>query len=123
MEKTWKIIWLDDMRNPFVTVKDNLSWVEYITGINPSKIESIVWVTNYEDFVKEIMDNLHLPDIICFDHDLGEGESGYDALKWLVDYCLRGNIPLPRCYSQSSNPVGRKSILELAENFTKFQGL
>ena len=57
-----KLLWLDDFRNP----------VDYVVGDY-----DISWVKKYEQFCTFINEN-GLPDIICFDHDLGEEKSGYD---------------------------------------------
>ena len=43
---------------------------------------------------------------VCFDHDLGEGESGYDVLVWGLE---KGLIP-DRVQLVTSNPVGRKNM-------------
>ena len=63
-----KLLWLDDLRNP----------VDYVVGDY-----DISWVKNYEQFCTFINEN-GLPDIICFDHDLGEEKSGYDCAKFVV---------------------------------------
>jgi len=43
---------------------------------------------------------------VCFDHDLGEQESGYDVLMWGLE---REYIP-SRVQLVTSNPVGRKNM-------------
>lgn len=43
---------------------------------------------------------------VCFDHDLGGLESGYDLLKWGLD---RGLVP-SRVQLVTDNPVGRKNM-------------
>lgn len=67
-------------------------------------------VRNYDQFVAYIQ--LHgVPDIISFDHDLGQEESvektGYDCAKWLVE---RGLLPSKGYYVHSMNPVGKDNI-------------
>lgn len=74
----------------------------------------------YEEFVKFILDN-GLPDFISYDHDLGEGKTGYDCAKWLVEYCLENNLSLPEYAVHSQNPVGKENILTLLSNFEKFR--
>ena len=75
-------------------------------------------VYDYEGFTEYILQK-GLPDFISFDHDLGEGKSGYDCAKFLIDYCLENSLPLPRYAVHSQNPVGRKNIEMLFENFLK----
>lgn len=43
---------------------------------------------------------------VCFDHDLGGTESGYDVLNWGLE---RGLIP-GRVQLVTANPVGRKNM-------------
>lgn len=52
---------------------------------------------------------------IDLDHDLGEGKTGYDIAKWIVE----NEIPQPlirwRCHS--SNPVGQQNIRQLLTHY------
>lgn len=102
-------------------------------------------VRNYNNFVKTISDK-GLPNIITFDHDLGEeaykecrwtfdqrnleggafnyknlkGEkTGFDCAKWLVDYCLDKKLNLPEYYIHSLNPIGSDNIKSLLESYRK----
>ena len=106
-----KLIWLDDIRNPFQT--------DWIQRYAPSFTnEEIIWLKDYNQFISYIKLN-GLPDMICFDHDLGEGKSGYDAAKFVVDYCLDNEVELPKYNIQSSNPVGKENINGLFISFLK----
>lgn len=133
-----RLLWLDDIRDP----KDNM-WLNWLAKheVNPSYYE-ITWVKNYDDFVKYIKFN-GMPDVICFDHDLGEDVarervssgmskrqarikkretiSGYECAKWLVDLCIDKDIDLPMWRIQSANPVGAKNINSLLVNYAKFR--
>lgn len=125
-----KIIWLDDKRNPF-----EFEWIEkYVSNFNSDNM-NVIWVKNYDDFVNWISEN-GLPDMVCFDHDLGddvaskrqarkekkETKSGYDCAKWLVEYCLDNEKTLPIWVIQSQNPVGKDNINGLLQNFLKWKG-
>ena len=96
-----KLLWLDDFRNP----------VEYIIGDY-----DIIWVKNYEDFCKYINEK-GIPEIICFDHDLGEEKSGYDCAKFVVNYCQKHKLDIPTYDIQSSNTVGKDNIRSLMNNW------
>lgn len=105
-----KILWLDDYRNPN-------DWIDYIKLVYPRMVKEpnvIIWVKSYYEFV-EYITNYGLPDAIGFDHDLAdEGpneKTGYDAAKFLVEYCLENNVDLPEFDSQSTNPAGRENII------------
>ena len=73
-------------------------------------------VYSYEEFVAYLQQK-GLPVFISFDHDLGEGLSGYDCAKYLVDYCLDHQLPLPAFAVHSQNPVGKENIERLLRNF------
>ena len=111
-----KILWLDDLRNPFLDIE----------GRVPKETGEIHWVLNYEQFVQWIQ-KFGLPDIISFDHDLGDKErffipeiqemTGKDCANWLVEYCMDNNLELPKYYVHSANPVGADNIIGLLQNF------
>ena len=109
-----RVLWLDDIRDPF---DPNMDWVKKITRLDTSI--QITWAKNVDEFKKCV--EQEMPNIICFDHDLGEGESGMDAAKWLVNYCMDNDIEIPIVYSQSSNPVGRENILSYIQQARKIQ--
>ena len=123
--KDVKLLWLDDYRNPF---DKEVDWMVF----SPIGRDcEVVWVKSYYEFVKWIENN-GLPDAICFDHDLGklkeielrnlgyskaearkakaEEKTGYDAAKWLVNYCMEKDCDIPKFNIQSSNPVGKENI-------------
>ena len=114
-----KILWLDDYRNPY-------EWIPYIKMVYPRMVKEpnvVIWVKSYNEFV-EYITNHGLPDAIGFDHDLAdEGpneKTGYDAAKFLVEYCLENNADLPEFESQSTNPAGRENIINLLNNFKRY---
>lgn len=110
------LLWLDDIRDPV-----NDRWILWVDK-NVGELKSVrtVWLKNAELF-KHWITNNGLPDIICFDHDLGEGLSGYDCAKWLVEYCIDNDCNLPQFAVQSANPVGKKNIETLLNNFIKYK--
>jgi hypothetical protein len=84
-----------------------------------------------------------VPEEVSFDHDLSrehtkyyfdngghdnppdplnvefKEKTGYDAAKWLCDYCWTNGIPLPKWNVHSANPVGSDNIKFLLNNFEK----
>jgi hypothetical protein len=42
-----------------------------------------------------------------------EEKTGYDAAKWMCDYCWTNGLPLPEFNCHSANPVGRENILAI----------
>jgi len=89
----------------------------YLDDIRPIP-EGFDGVRSFEEFVSYITEN-GLPDYISFDHDLGEGKSGYDCAKWLVEYCLDHELDMPEFNVHSQNPVGRENIEGLLGGFEK----
>ena len=114
----------------------------YLDDIRTPKTEGWDIVRSYEDFVSWIETN-GLPDEISFDHDLSREhikyyfdngghanppnpqetefreKTGYDAAKWLCEYCWSNGIPIPKWNVHSANPVGSKNITFILQNFEK----
>jgi hypothetical protein len=130
-----KILWLDDLRNPYIDLEGKVPKIEGCI---------IEWVLNYEQFVQWI-EKFGLPDIISFDHDLADEhytpeqywsdyekskeyqesqnyqeKTGMDCAKWLIDYCIDRKLDLPEFYVHSANPVGADNILGILNNYKKF---
>lgn len=107
-----KVLWLDDVRDPVL---------HYPLS---SETHTIAWVLSYEQFVQWIEKN-GLPNVISFDHDLGDYDestdhqekTGMDCAKWLVNYCLDNNQDLPEFSVHSANPVGADNIRQYLNNF------
>lgn len=64
-----------------------------------------------------------LPSTVSFDHDLGLEETGYDIAKWIVEKVLDKEVDMPDDFAynvHSANPVGKKNIESLLDNFAKY---
>jgi hypothetical protein len=129
------LLWLDDIRDPFVG-----DWLMSYAPQFAYGDGEVIWVKNFDEFVSHIKFK-GIPDMISFDHDLGEDvailkvkmglskrqarkekketKSGYDCAKWLVDYCLDKEIPIPVFGVHSANPVGAENIRGLLNNAKK----
>jgi len=134
------LLWLDDIRNPFLNLEGKVPKDEN------GEDYKINWVLNYEEFVKWI-EMFGLPNAISFDHDLAdehytpeyfwndyqeskkyqEWKSNHyqektvmDCAKWLVDYCIDNKEKLPKIFVHSANPVGADNIKYLLDNFLKY---
>ena len=112
---------------------------------NPN-INDWVIIRDYNQFVDYIQKH-NMPTFISFDHDLGlehvkyyfnngghtnppdplngnfKEKSGYDAAKWLVDYCLETEQSLPFWHVHSANPVGSENIRQYLRNAEKHLGI
>jgi hypothetical protein len=121
-------LFLDDERIP-----------EMVTWVNLPDVEWEI-VSCYEQFVYTIEKN-GLPEIVSFDHDLGESsykefhrawnsdrvikysnikeKTGYHACKWLVEYCLEKNLKFPQYYIHTMNSIGRDNIQSLIDSYNK----
>jgi len=107
------------------------------------KIEDWDIVRSYDEFTQHITNN-GLPELISFDHDLADEhyntdamydseekynelydsfkeKTGYECAKWLVNYCLDNKKLLPTFMVHSMNPVGKKNIIDLLENYKKHE--
>lgn len=78
--------------------------------------DSSVVCRSFQEAVECVKEN-GCPTHVDFDHDLGDGPSGYDFAKWLVENCLDGG-GFPDTFSvHSQNPVGKNNIESLMNNF------
>lgn len=122
-------LFLDDERIP-----TKVAWVQ---------LPLVNWtiVRNYSQFV-DIINNNGLPEAISFDHDLADEhyveystshdpnspsyghiqydkfkeKTGYDCAKWLAQYCVDNNLPVPNYYIHTMNPIGGGNITSILEN-------
>lgn len=77
-------------------------------------------VRNYDEAMS-VINEKGLPSFISFDHDLGEGKSGYDVARAICEYCFTNNIqPDFDYYVHSQNPVGAKYIRDYLEWFKQY---
>jgi hypothetical protein len=96
----------------------------YLDDVRFPRTDGWSIVRSYEDFTQWILEN-GVPSVVSFDHDLGvddqgnELKSGYDAAKWLCNYCAENGLPLPNCNVHSANPVGAENIRNLISSFQK----
>lgn len=123
-------LWLDDLRhdpNEFLNKKDDDSesgaivrqWYQ-----KNMKGVQIQWtaVSNFWQF-KEYIEANGVPDFVSLDHDLGKepitkarkdaGEyapTGADCALFLISYCLRSGVPIPKNYIHSANDNKRVFI-------------
>lgn len=81
-------------------------------------------VRSYNEFVNFVEGEL--PYFISFDNDLSDlhyqgifdnEKTGYDCALYLVNRCLDLNLPLPKYFVHSMNPVGKERIESLFRNY------
>lgn len=108
-------IFLDDERN----VEDAF-WMTYD--------KSIQWtvVRTFAEFVAAIRNCVEPEYVISFDHDLqdfkvnGDEYTGYDCVKFLVDYCMQYGKDMPESYYHTQNPIGKTNMECYMDNAKKF---
>lgn len=94
-------LFLDDLRDP-----PDTGWIV---------------VRSFDECTEYLWEN-GIPDVISFDHDLGIGPTGYDVAKWIIEKNLDGKLDIPENFSyyiHSANPIGKKNIQTLLDNFMK----
>ena len=91
------LLWVDDLRPVPNEYRD-----EY----------EVRWARDYDEAIREL--HRFRYDVICLDHDLGEGPTGYDLCK----YIIAKHIYCPEYRLHTSNPVGRKNMTELLRRYT-----
>lgn len=111
----------------------------------PSEAYHFIIVRNYDEFVKEVLEN-GVPSFVSFDHDLAEEhytpteywdhyesskafqesktyyeKTGKDCAKWLADYCMTNGKLFPNANIHSMNPVGADNIKSIVQQIQKIQ--
>ena len=113
----------------------------YLDDIRTPQTQGWIIIRNFKDFVKWIEKN-GLPGFISFDHDLSDEHygmigktdfldwkeyyqqqdreyTGYDCAKWLCEYCLENNLPIPDWNVHSANTVGKENINFILKHYQK----
>lgn len=127
--KTYKLF-LDDVRDS----RDAYRILHHSIFLESDWIQ----VKNYQEFVDVITDkylNAHsFPGVVSFDHDLATEhyidlvptqlvydsfmeKTGYSCAKWLIDFCIDKDLPLPEYFCHSLNPGGKENILSILKNY------
>ena len=92
-KKIYIYIYIDDMRQPL--------------------IPGAIWVKSYDEAIAALTTIPYTPSLVIdFDHDLGEGKTGYDIAKWLIEYNYFGKFRI-----HSMNPVGANNIRQLLKHY------
>lgn len=131
MEQKSYNLFLDDERFP----KD-VKWIE---------LPLVEWIIgrSYNDFV-DIIHRLGVPARVSFDHDLADEhykeylaahdpliidrriryetfkeKTGYECAKWLANYCVDKQVPLPVYYVHTMNDLGKLNIISVMESARK----
>lgn len=121
-------LFLDDERKP-----SNVTWIDD-SPINYQDKSLWTVVRTFKEFTDMISSN-GLPKFISFDHDLADEHypwnnkfgiptygsykelTGYEAAKWLCEYCQEHGMSLPDWRVHSHNTIGKENIIKYLENF------
>lgn len=100
------MIFLDDERMP-----EEVTWIQYPAGTEFSIVRTV------EEFITEVVKNAGNIELISFDHDIqdysgpnGSEVTGYDLIKWLVNFCLDNNVEIPQCIFHTKNIIGERNM-------------
>jgi len=128
-------LFLDDVRVPHAC-----KYMEDRIGKEASIYFDLEWVIvrNYDQFIAYVKAN-GLPEIVSFDHDLAdehynndmykgvevyskhyekfEEKTGYDAVKWMVDYCMDNWKRFPKWYLHTMNQAGKENMKSYILNY------
>lgn len=87
--------------------------------------KTVVIARSYDQFVEIINQRGETPAHISFDHDLGQGATGADCAKYLLDAMQQGVIQVvPIAWDvHSQNPVGAENIHNHMNHLMKFVSL
>jgi len=118
-------IFLDDIRYP-----KEVFWVDL-------PIKPWILIRDYNRFIEFVTNKGYAPSFISYDHDLGDAhyrhglnndeipydtykeKTGYDAAKWMVEFCSKQNIKHPDYAVHSMNPVGKQNIISYIQSYNE----
>ena len=112
-------IFLDDERVP-----SDVTWTEI------PRVNNWMIVRSYDAF-KSFIDSIEMITHVSFDHDLADihyggdysdEKTGFNCAKYLVDWCMDNDRPLPKWTVHSMNPVGAQNINSYLANFLRVRG-
>ena len=118
-----KYLFLDDERFP-----KGVTWC-HIGNVGHWNVDWQI-VRSLEEAKAWVLKN-GFPDVISFDHDLGEahysmdysdGKTGYDFAKWLINSDMLGTLEIPTDFNflvHSLNLVGLEKIQKLVLNYLR----
>lgn len=131
MAQKYRIIWVDDKRDP----KDFVYQVlpeEFKKLINNDiNNAEILWFKECREWIKWAvihqlgLDNSYEFDCVCLDHDLGDIDdcekewTGCDVARIIVEDAVYNKKKLPFYECHSSNPVGKEKILSWFDSYYK----
>jgi hypothetical protein len=95
-------LWLDDERDPLIW-RPGEEWMWAKT------VQEALFAIEHWKF-----------DVISFDHDLGEGPTGYDLAKVIEGMAFFNEIEPIKWEIHSANPVGRDNIRLAMESADKY---
>lgn len=111
-------LFIDDERNPIDVTWG--SWQDQALYRDGDWLIARDW-----NEVLELVVSLGFPQMISFDHDLGDNtRNGYEIAQKLCDMIMDG-VEVPRGFQyriHSKNPVGAENINKYMNNFLKHMG-
>ena len=91
-------LWMDDIRTP------------------PEGFQ--LWAKDYDDAITLL--RTKRVTFVSFDHDLGEGKTGYDVAKWIEQQAALRFLPKLEWTVHSANPVGRDNIIAAMKSAERY---
>ena len=126
------IVWLDDIRNPFMhgnrdRLETYMSTYDYNRGITTRESDwALCWVQNSEAF-EDLMERLlqdpdHKIGVVSFDNDLGfDSKEGRECFSWMERLIHEKNITKPfEMWIHSGNPSATKNMNQGVAALHKF---
>lgn len=140
------LIWLDDIRNPYendwlvfspTSDYEEVVWLKTYNEFTEWIIENGMPVgicfdhdlsdfqafyASYPELLAEaIEDSKTEGKEKEWEEKMASEKTGYDCAKWLVEYCMDNNTPLPKWNVQSANDVGKENINRFLNNYRKHE--
>ena len=74
------------------------------------------WVVDYKTFLNPITDEKKQKAWVEYHNQESREKTGYDCLKWLIDYCHDNNLIFPQLLIHTMNEVGYTNMVYYYRN-------
>lgn len=132
MKQKYRVIWIDDQRNPAYPINWQSVVPKEFANIMENEYPQIIWLKGFKSWISWAKENWFgkknkgYIDCFCLDHDLGDFDengkeyTGVEVAKTIINDILLNNKQLPYYECHSSNPAGRDNIISIFETYEKY---
>lgn len=110
------ILWLDDLRNPYLL---NTKRQHAVFSVYPDT--PFMWVKSERSFKRYFEERPSGMVAVSFDNDLGPGKAeGKDLFTWMEQRVREQGLPRFDLFAHTANPAAKQTLLRGFETLNRF---